>query len=133
MNEKLKSFLLNDQIFYGFIVILVALASFGLGRASLVNSGENLAQNESYTEPKTVVAASLPTAAPKTTPVSTAPASPQVDTDAALVASKSGTKYHLLTCPGAKQIKEENKVYFASVTEAEAAGYKPAANCPQLQ
>lgn len=133
MNEKLKSFLLNDQIFYGFIVILVALASFGLGRASLVDSGLNLAQNESYTEPKTVAAASLPTAAPRTTPAATAPASPQVATDAALVASKSGTKYHLMTCPGAKQIKEENKVYFASVTEAEAAGYKPAANCPQLQ
>ncbi|KKW30802.1 MAG: hypothetical protein UY75_C0023G0006, partial [Parcubacteria group bacterium GW2011_GWC2_52_8c] len=36
-----------------------------------------------------------------------------------LVASKSGSAYHLLNCPGAKQIKEENKVYFA--TEGETA------------
>ena len=45
------------------------------------------------------------------------------------VASKSGTKYHALTCPGAKQIKESNKIFFAAETDAEAAGYTRAANC----
>jgi len=48
------------------------------------------------------------------------------------VASKSGTKYHFLTCPGAKQIKEDNKIYFNSTAEAESAGYTPASNCPGL-
>lgn len=45
------------------------------------------------------------------------------------VASKSGTKYHLPTCSGAKRIKDENKVWFQSKEEAEAAGYEAAANC----
>jgi hypothetical protein len=45
------------------------------------------------------------------------------------VASKSGQSYHLPWCSGAKQIKEENKIYFDSKEEAEAAGYAPAKNC----
>jgi hypothetical protein len=45
------------------------------------------------------------------------------------VASKNGTAYHLPTCTGAKQIKEENKIWFASKEDAELAGYKPAKNC----
>jgi methylphosphotriester-DNA--protein-cysteine methyltransferase len=49
-----------------------------------------------------------------------------------VVASKSGTKYHLPTCPGAKQIKSTNLITFNSKQEAEAAGYTPASNCPGL-
>lgn len=45
------------------------------------------------------------------------------------VASKSGAVYHLPWCSGAKRIKEENRIYFASKEEAERAGYRPAANC----
>ncbi len=48
------------------------------------------------------------------------------------VASKSGSKYYLSACSGAKNIKEENKVFFSSAAAAEAAGYEPAANCPGL-
>ena len=50
----------------------------------------------------------------------------------AYVASKNGAKYYLSTCSGAKRINEENKVWFATVAEAQAAGYTPAANCPGL-
>lgn len=46
-----------------------------------------------------------------------------------IVASKNGSKYYLLSCAGANRIKEENKVYFTSVDEAERAGYGPASNC----
>lgn len=49
-----------------------------------------------------------------------------------VVASKSGTKYYFPWCGTAKRIKEENKVWFASRAEAEAAGYEPAANCKGL-
>jgi len=48
------------------------------------------------------------------------------------VASKNSTKYHLATCPGAKQIKEENKRWFDSKEAAEKAGLTPAANCPGI-
>lgn len=45
------------------------------------------------------------------------------------VASKSGKVFHLPWCPGAKKIKEENKIWFSSIEEAISAGYRPAGNC----
>ena len=50
-----------------------------------------------------------------------------------VVASKNGTSYHLPDCAGAAQIKEENKIWFASVTLAREAGFRPANNCPGLR
>ncbi len=50
-----------------------------------------------------------------------------------VIASKTGSKYHLPDCPGAKTIAEKNKVVFASPADAERAGYSPAANCPGLK
>jgi hypothetical protein len=48
------------------------------------------------------------------------------------VASKNGTKYYLATCSGAKRIKNENKVWFASVEDAKASGRTAATNCKGL-
>lgn len=48
------------------------------------------------------------------------------------MASKNGTKYYLPSCGSAKRIKEENRIWFGTKDEAEAAGYAPAANCPGL-
>lgn len=48
------------------------------------------------------------------------------------VASKNGKSYHLPWCSGARNIKEENKIWFNSKEEAERAGYAPAGNCPGL-
>ncbi len=62
--------------------------------------------------------------------VETTPQEPS--TEKQIVASKNGTVYHYVWCPGAKQIKEENKIYFYSPQEAEKAGYRPAKNCPGL-
>lgn len=58
----------------------------------------------------------------------------KINTQASIlyIASKSGAKYHLPSCPGAKQIKPENRIEFKSKEEAEARGYSPAANCPGL-
>ncbi|HLP44011.1 MAG TPA: hypothetical protein VK145_01915 [Candidatus Nanoarchaeia archaeon] len=50
-----------------------------------------------------------------------------------VIASKTGTKYHLPECPGAKTIAEKNKITFDSIAAAERAGYAPAANCPGLK
>ena len=51
----------------------------------------------------------------------------------AVVASKNGTKYHLPTCPGAKQISPANLISFPSIEAARAAGLTPASNCPGLE
>ena len=53
----------------------------------------------------------------------------EVKVDFRVVVSKNGSKYHFLWCSGAKQIKEENKIYFNSETGAISAGYTLAGNC----
>lgn len=45
------------------------------------------------------------------------------------VASKQGKKYFPVDCGSAKTIKEENRVYFGSESEAEGAGYTRTATC----
>jgi len=129
MREKLKLYLQNDQIFYALVVILVGLASFGLGRAS-VSGIVGIA-------PATVIVSSTKDVPlPKTLtskPNDTALTASLEKTAESVVASKSGTKYHLSNCPGAKQIKAENLISFPSRASAEAAGYTPAANCPGLK
>jgi len=50
-----------------------------------------------------------------------------------VIASKNGTKYHFPWCSGAKRISEENKIVFASNTEAKEAGYEPSSNCKGLE
>lgn len=50
-----------------------------------------------------------------------------------VVGNKQSKLYHLENCPGALKMKEENKVFFTSVVEAQQAGYKPAGNCPGLK
>jgi len=111
MTGKLKSFLLDDAIFYALLVISVAIVAFLLGRNSLAQmqpqaAGVQISQTVVSEAIQTVPAGSV-----------------------SVVASRSGTKYHLPTCPGAKQIKESNKIVFASIEQAKAAGYGPAANC----
>lgn len=141
MFKKLKSFLADDAIFMALLLILVAIVSFGLGRQSVkVPNSEN-----SSTQSAGVVFTESPFKQVKTDPASVDNSTESTGDKSStkdfndvkevgkVVASKSGTKYHLLTCPGAKQIKEANKIYFDTVEQAKAAGYSPAANCKGLE
>ncbi len=119
MTEKLKSYLQNDHVFYGLLLFLVGVVSFYCGRFSVLPTNE-LVQYESANGSDKAEMTSSPV-------TSKAEVSPQIG---AVVASKSGTKYHLAHCPGAKSIKTENLISFGSIDEAEAAGYKRAQNCP---
>mgnify|MGYP001583426826 FL=1 len=44
-------------------------------------------------------------------------------------ASSRGTKYYSLGCSAGKTIKEENRIYFATSTEAQGAGYELSSSC----
>lgn len=46
-----------------------------------------------------------------------------------VVASKNSDKYHFPWCAGAGQIKEENKVWYTSESDAQHAGLTKAKNC----
>jgi len=90
------------------VVVLVGLSAFGLGRLSVTG---------------------LPAAGAAPAPASAKVVSAE---EGQFVASKAGTKYYLPSCAGASNIKEENRVYFVSVAQAQAAGYTAAANCPGI-
>ena len=134
MLQKLKSFIADDAFYYGVLIILVSVASFGLGRQSVV---EKTHENSLKTQSGVAVTPPTPQTAASSANLS-APTAIQATTQGAaavgaingqVVASKSGSKYHLPTCPGAKQIKPDNLISFPSTAAAEAAGYSPAANC----
>ncbi len=131
MYKKLKSWLLDDTTYTLGLLLLVGIVSFGLGRLSIMTEvpsptgAEVRLQSGASDAPYVRVSAT--TTLPSPTVVSGVPAKTGL-----FVASKSGTKYHRPDCPGAKQIKTENKVFFATVIEASAAGYTPAATCPGL-
>ncbi len=126
MTEKLKSFLKNDRHFLGLLLIMSVLASFFLGRASVLPPPEEARNSITITPAKRAVDMS-------TSQLEPLDVSPTSHTSGPFVASRSGTKYHRTDCPGASQIKPENQVYFVTAAAAAAAGYTPAANCPGLE
>ena len=126
VREKIKRWgrvLERQDIFVALLVVLVGFASFGLGRLSAREAAKmplRILQGNNESD----VSGGIPTGQGS---AATFPAS-----GGRVVASKSGTKYHLPWCSGASQIKEENKIWFDSSEAAAAAGYAPAANCKGL-
>jgi hypothetical protein len=124
--KKIRAFFLEkwDDVTTPVIFLLVALAAFGLGRVSVLyetpsgfdimypGNGEGAGE---YGAGASVISATA-----------------RLHEEKNYVASLTGTKYHLPSCPGAKQIKEENKIWFTTKEDAEIAGYQPAANCPEI-
>ena len=105
--------LILDKLFLS--IILVAVLSFGIGRLSVAGNREAIrieydSEISNYSN--------YPNYSKQTT-----------NSNDTVITSKNGSKYHYSHCAGAKQIKEENKISFASASAAEAAGYALAANC----
>ena len=124
----------SDEVYTLLLVVLVGAASFGLGRVSVEPPVREtaVAQTASLEQSRTSGAlqeSKVTKEAEVKEKEETSPEDAEVLTPGKYVASKSGSKYHLPRCGGAKQIKEENKVWFETKEEAEAAGYEPASNC----
>ena len=123
------NFPLFKKLFLPITIILVAGLSFGIGRLSVVGKREavrieynpDVSSNVENINPKQ-------TTNPNTQNIQTASVIQAVSNNQ-VVGSKNGTKYHYSYCSGAKQIKEENKIVFATPQVAESAGYTLAANC----
>lgn len=123
LSQKFKGFLCHEDTLLAGLIVLVSVTSFYIGRESIVPRGVQRGE-ESAKLGGTLTGTALEY---NTAVASSAPGA--ISEKGAYVASKSGTKYHLPWCPGAKQIKESNKIYFASKEDAEAKGYTPATNC----
>ena len=101
------------------ILLLSVSAAFGLGYLT----GEDTRQGSQLSVSKVPLTGESAVAEATSSPPTSMAAGGKY------VASKTGTKYYLPWCGGVKTIKDSNKVWFASKTAAEAAGYAPAANC----
>ena len=93
------------------LVILVGIASFGLGRLSALEDAKKpisiAIYEQSFSEPMRL--------------------------GGGVVGSRTGKSYHFPWCPGAESIKETNQIWFKDEAAALARGYKPAGNCPGLE
>jgi hypothetical protein len=107
------------------VLVSVALGAFACGRLSIIEKRsspvviENLfarQNNSSISSQKQGIGESEEGRVTPSSPGS-------------VVASKNSDRYHLPWCSGAKTIKEENKIWFASEEKAIAAGYTKAGNC----
>lgn len=105
-------------IIFSVIIVLVATASFGLGRIS---------ENEDSKQGVFIDKGNIHIQNTKDKNINT------VNTGGTVVASKNSDKYHFPWCSGAVRISEENKIWFSSIKEARAKGYIPASNCKGLK
>lgn len=120
VRNRIKSFLEEDVYFYTLLIIVISVLSFGLGRMSMQEA-------QSSQQPQIVLTEQ--SAAVVHTATNSSITTKKIEAIKNFVASKNGTKYHLPTCPGAKQMNEDNKVYFSTEAEAKASGYSRAKNC----
>lgn len=93
------------------IVLLLGLASFGLGRLSALEEAK-------------------PAVSIREAPAASGPT--EMYMGGLFVASKKGSAYHYPWCSGAQTITAQNRIWFADEDDARRAGYHPAGNCKGL-
>ncbi len=111
------------KFFLSLVIILVATLSFGVGR--ITGTGKSEGIRVEYDE-------AINNGNQATTALNAIENSKlkiENSVSGSVVASRNGSKYHYSHCPGAKQIKEVNKISFISAKDAEASGYTLASNC----
>ena len=111
----------QKDIFLGFCIVLIAFIGFNIGQ---INALRKTPTETSMYPTETVLS-------PVQNKIKAMPTQPKDPKDPRVVVSKVGTskKYHFTWCPGAKKIKEANKIWFENESLAQKAGYTLAGNC----
>lgn len=109
----------NTSILFLFIIVVVGVSSFGLGRLSLNNNFNNKKSNIVIEEGEI----------DKVNTTSRDSISTNKLQEGRYVASKNGKMYYSVGCSGAKRIKPENEIWFNTKEEAEKAGYELSSLC----
>lgn len=123
--EKIKLFITSEKgkdILVVMIVILTSLMSFELGRLSKSGNEGNGVKIE-YEDQNNFLGN---TVAPADSLRMSANA---VSAGKNFFASSRGKKYYTISCSAGKTIKQENRIYFATGEEAQAAGYELSGSC----
>jgi hypothetical protein len=127
LSLKFKGFFSNTEVLLAGLIVIVGVSSFALGRVSVPRNMGDVDTEAAVMTSEKNKGEILETVSADAAESIEAPVISQAE--GGYVASKNGTKYHLPWCGSAKQIKEENKIWFATKEEAERAGYTPASNC----
>ena len=132
--SKIKGALKHDKVFFPLLALTLSGASFALGHGTISAGKPDQVTRIPYTQATTTARTdfSTSTAQEGTGIASTTKTQTLAATSSATkvyVASKKGKKYHLPTCPGARTISTQNKIWFATKEEAAQNGYTPASNC----
>jgi hypothetical protein len=125
--EKIKLFLQSEKgkdVLIVIIVILVGLGSFELGRLSKGDDsqGQNIDNSSQNNDDTSQVSVDNSTDVERLE----APVGP---ISGSFFASSKGKKYYPVDCSAGKNIKQANRVYFDTGTQAEAAGYTLSSSC----
>lgn len=124
--EKIKQFLESDKgkdILVVIIIILVGLGSFELGRLSKNNSNNGI--KIEYPDQEASIVGSINENSFNLNNLENS----QKLISGNFFASNRGTKYYSISCSAGKTIKEENRIYFNTSTEAQSAGYELSTAC----
>lgn len=114
----------NFTPIYIIVVILVGFSSFGLGRLSMADRiYNNSIKSTSLVADKEKSLENYPTLKQKQSQ------NTNILKEGNYVASKNGKLYYSASCKGANRIKEENKVWFDTASDAEKSGYSPSTSC----
>ncbi len=125
-HSKIKSLVIPVLKITCFILILGAV--FGIGRISALSETSKTAPIEVIYPPL------IKTSVPQYQDKGTAPASsPTITTPSnwLYAGSKTGKTYYPKDCSGLTRIKPENRVYFITAAEAQAAGYHITTTCKE--
>lgn len=116
-----KKDVITPEVLTVIIIILVGFSGFGLGRLSMLEERRIPIYIQDNIVTSAVVSQSIENIGSGSY------------SDGSVVASINGSKYHYPWCSGASRMKEENKIWFSGIEEAQKAGYTPAANCKGLK
>lgn len=128
--EKIKQFMESEKgkdILTVAIVILVGLASFGLGRLSKETLSPGIKIEYPTQESNAIEAQGINSYNSSNTSIFFAKT--QTVNSGNYFASNRGQKYYPVGCSAGKTIKQENRIYFATSAEAEKAGYTLSSSC----
>ena len=116
--KKVKDWCIDNRsdLFIAAIIFFTGLSGFGLGRLSV-----DIKQNQPLSVIQPMSQESSKVSPPNSDKI-----------DKRVMASRNGTTYYYPWCSGAKRIKEENIIWFATKEAALSAGLKASANCSGL-
>lgn len=120
----------REHLWTAAILIVTAWAAYNLGLIRGHAGTAPLQDAALFRAREGIVSQASPTAS-ATKQGSSAPVVDHSDIRVLVSKTSTSKKYHHPWCPGAKQIKAANQVWFPSAVDAQAVGYTLAGNCTE--